>query len=1120
MHRNGSEQLPEQKGARSEFIASESFALRTPALAWDELLQLDDGALGAGPAAHRTLRERLTRLFERVDIREAIYVASPGLHDRLALWQREPDSPQGQELELALVRYLLRMATRATPFGLFSGVGSGAIAGATWLEVPPRTEQVRRSRVDNEVLFELGASLARDATAQRALTFRPNSSLYRSAGRLRYAEARPGEAAREYHLVTVEPSPYLEASLERARAGARLDELATALVEGDPEISLEEAREFISALVDTQLLVPDLGVSVTGEEPLDAFLGQLAQARLGEVGERMTQVKAALGALDARGPGAATSGYGEIRKALEGLPVALDDAKLVQVDLVRPSAGNRLGRAVVKEVLLAVDVLRRITPRGADPLADWKAAFRERYDQRRVPLAEVLDEENGIGWSGSGTVQRGTPLLAGLHFPLNPDRASLGWSGRDRLLLAKLMGAASTRAREIALDAADIEALAAAEPARLPDAWASVVRVAAASSEAIDRGEFSVLVQGASGPSGAEVLGRFCHASSEIEHLVRQHLKAEEANQPDAIFAEVAHLPHGRTGNILCRPVLRDHEIVFLGTSGATPERQIPITDLEVELEGERVVLRSRRLGREVIPRLTSAHNVLARGLGLYRFLYLLQSQGSSAWAWSWGGLGTAPYLPRVRVGRAVLCRAQWWLSSGEIAPLSSALRSGDRARCHAAVQELRARRDLPRMVAIADGDNELSVDLDSALCSRVFADTLAGRSEAAIIEQFPTPDQLCVRGPGGRFTHELVLSFTRKPAAGGPVEAAAQDFSAEVAVERASPPRSLTLGSGCLYLKLYAGTATAERLLTELVAPVAAAAIASGDASHWFFVRYHDPRHHLRVRFFGEPSRLATRVLPAIEAAAAPFREQGAVWRQQVDTYEREVERYGGPAGIELVERVFWLDSEATLELLQGVGEESDGGPRLADDVRWLVALRGVDQLLADLGLSERGRLGIYTQLQDNLDREHRTGTEFHRQLGARYRARQADIERALGSRVGGGAAPGAAPLERAAAILARRSARLAPIVSELIARDAAGLLRPRLDAGLQGSVVHMHVNRLLQSAQRSQELVLYTYLRRFYAGLIARREHARRRADAGREGKSADGNGRSSTTEAEAAT
>src|SRR5690606_5515314 len=121
-----------------------------------------------------------------------------------------------------------------------------------------------------DYLFALCEDLARDAEVRRELLYKPNSSLYRAAGRLRYAEARLDGRMRSHHLVAVESSPYLEDTLRRAEPGARIRDLAQALVDSDPdgEIAYEEAEEFIVELIDSQLLVSDLTPPVTGPEAI------------------------------------------------------------------------------------------------------------------------------------------------------------------------------------------------------------------------------------------------------------------------------------------------------------------------------------------------------------------------------------------------------------------------------------------------------------------------------------------------------------------------------------------------------------------------------------------------------------------------------------------------------------------------------------------------------------------------------------------------------------------------------------------------------------------------------------------------------------------------------------
>jgi hypothetical protein len=69
-------------------------------------------------------------------------------------------------------------------------------------------------------------------------------------------------------------------------------------------------------------------------------------------------------------------------------------------------------------------------------------------------------------------------------------------------------------------------------------------------------------------------------------------------------------------------------------------------------------------------------------------------------------------------------------------------------------------------------------------------------------------------------------------------------------------------------------------------------------------------------------------------------------------------------------------------------------------------------------------------------------------------------------------------------------RSDRLAPIAAALREREEAGQL---VVADLALSFAHMHVNRLLRSAQRRQELVLYEFLDRLYESRAARARSGR---------------------------
>jgi thiopeptide-type bacteriocin biosynthesis protein len=969
---------------------------------------------------------------------------------------------RGQKAEETLARYVARMAGRATPFGLFSGCAAGSIGRATSLRIGPSASASRHSRLDGDLLFALAEALAKDPAVRRALTYRVNTSLYEAAGRLRYAAQRIEGKTRSYALTTVEPTPYLRAVLERAAGGARRDELSGLLPAMDPDVEPADAEAFVDELIDSQILVADLDPPVTGREPTLAMvdaLSAIAPARA--VAGALDRARRALVAIDEGGLGRAPEAYQRLAADLAALPVEVELSRLVQVDLVKRAPEATLGGAPLAEILRGVDLLDRLTP-YADPLAELTRAFAERYGGEEVPLLTALDEEAGLGFDPvTGPAGSAEPLLAGLAFPADP--AAEAWGPRERHLLGLIEEAVRTGARAVALGEADLEALAVRDRPPLPDAVAITASIAAASQEALDRGDFRVLLGGVAGPSGANLLGRFCHGDPDLAAKVAAHLRAEEALRPDAVFAEIVHLPEGRLGNILLRPVLRGHEIPYLGRSGAPEDRQIHLSDLVLCLVDDQVRLRSRRLAKEVLPRLTSAHNWKAgRNLPVYRFLCALARRGRAEGAgFSWGPLAGAGFLPRITVGRLVLSRARWTLRGARLPK-----RWGEGAEEQLRVlSALRAEIGLPRFVALSEGDRELPLDLESPLAAGALADAAKNGAEVALVEVFPGPDELCCTGPEGRFVHELVVPLVRRQPSGA---------RAERAIPRAdASPSIFAPGSEWLYAKLYTGTATADRVLSDLVAPVAARALGRGAADRWFFLRYADPGWHLRLRLHGAPDRLWSEVSRDLFDSVRPLLDDGRVAEMVLSTYKREADRYGGPAGIDVSERIFQADSEA---VAAWAGDHAGDGP-----ARWQLALLGVDAMLDDIGLGLEDKRAVIERARLGFGARFRPDAALRRSIGDRFRKERI----ALGDLLDGG--PGSAAIAAGRDALRRRSDATKPLFAALHAREERGeLSRPLSD--MAGSFVHMYVNRLLRADAVAQEVVVYDFLGRIYDSWIAR--------------------------------
>lgn len=83
-------------------------------------------------------------------VQEAICLASPELDNAL---QKTTSSRQKKKATISLLKYLLRMSTRATPFGLFSSVGLGFFEKNTHLTLP-LDERRKRVNLSFEAAFK------------------------------------------------------------------------------------------------------------------------------------------------------------------------------------------------------------------------------------------------------------------------------------------------------------------------------------------------------------------------------------------------------------------------------------------------------------------------------------------------------------------------------------------------------------------------------------------------------------------------------------------------------------------------------------------------------------------------------------------------------------------------------------------------------------------------------------------------------------------------------------------------------------------------------------------------------------------------------------------------------
>jgi thiopeptide-type bacteriocin biosynthesis protein len=1029
--------------------------MRTPALSWNEAERWTEGISFEQDNYVKVLEDRLRTIVRDPTIRLAIYIASPSLHERLGPWLEARDGPSVSRVVPAVARYVMRMAGRATPFGLFAGSAVGHVGPLTRLTVPARRETIRHSRFDFEVVQRLAEFIQRNVRPH--LTYFAPSDIYRRRHSIRYVTPPNSGLSRSYNLMEVELSEAVKlvVSFLRTNGGALASEICDHIRSKIDDIEPGDVQRFVDQLIEAGLMSNELGPPATGADALSSVRVKLRQSKsVHRVVTAIDEAQSDLSSIDTADADVTSSLYERARNHLNVLEPSKPSRSSFHVDLYKPTPDLMLGEEVVKEIIDGVELLRRLDAGRPPYLQNFADRFQQRYGELEVPLLEALDPTSGLSFEDD-ELAGAIPLFEGLT--LQSSATGQGrWSGRDAILLQELHDVWRSGAVEMALSDRILAALPTDSAIPVPISCSALISLAAASNEAIQRQEYRLLLKAVFGRSSAALLGRFCLGNREISEQVSIALRREEEWEPEAIHAEIAYLPHGRAGNVVNRPLLREYEIDIFGGSGADRRQRIALSDLLVCVRNGRFRLISLKHNNKlVVPHFTCAHAPSMRDPLHYRFLVSLVESRSPHIKFSWGPLRTAPFLPRVTRGRLVLTTAHWNIPARRLEALNFT-RGRERS---AKLRKLRDELQLPRYVTLQQGDQNLPIDMENALSVDSFLAIVRRHATVTLTEMYPLPELLCAEGVEGRYVSELIVPLHRRPVY----------YDSGAASSRSPRLEDVQCENNrWLFAKVYCPRTEADKLLSATILPLVTEFRKQQLIERWHFVRYADPKSHIRLRLRGSRPKLYHRVLPRlIESLRRP---DTIPPRLVLDTYLPEYIRYGGRDGLEVAERIFESDSWAASSLLKEyLGQE---------EARWQLALLGVHTFLEAAGYNI-GEREEFIQRTTHYQRELNKRAPSDPELGLKYRKMRPVLESLL-------KAPSVIYPD-GVRILDKRSEALRPLISELYLLESKGKLSNSV-ADIIRSCLHMWQNRMFSHEPNVQEIVVNAMLARCYQSVLAR--------------------------------
>jgi thiopeptide-type bacteriocin biosynthesis protein len=665
---------------------------------------------------------------------------------------------------------------------------------------------------------------------------------------------------------------------------------------------------------------------------------------------------------------------------------------------------------------LAAKLLSISAQNKMQDLEEFKANFIKRFEQAEVPIMIALDPDAGIGYGE-------------LHTSVDQPRFTKVFAAASAVKVAEpqQQDLRNMLYREILsksgkIDAINLEDILAekTETPVLPNSFSAVC-------SSVD-GEIFLEMMG--GATATALPGRFALGIPAIYQHCREIAQLEQDANPSVLFFDIGYTKEDHVDNINRRPCIYDIQLSILNFDTTTSA--LPIHDILVSIQKDEVVLRSRRYDKRIVPRFASAYNHVRSDLPLYRLLMDIQSQGltTNLTLKPMSLIPGLPYYPRVQFKNIVVSPACWQLSKKIVEGIS------DMKTRSIVLQDYLKSKLSCSYIKTGKGDQTLCLCVDSITDIELLLSSLE-KENVLYVEEAYIPLSACVKDTNGKpFLPQIILTLLHNDAIISPLRHSLSTTPSTNKKEWIGP------GNLWLYFELYCNPFQADILLQRRITNFLK--VNKKKISSWFFIRYNENGHHLRLRLHMTDIGYGYQLMGDLTKLINEDLQAGVISEVKVKTYKREVHRYSAYL-MDKVEKHFFKDSKLVLAILPGM---------ISDMKKYKLCADVLDGIASSGALAQHSFDLTIRNVVDSFNKEHNMTHAGFKELNKMY----GDF------------------LKESLPQLDRKTqACFNSFKNSLICLlwDCDVFNRPALMTDL----MHMHVNRFFASNQRKHEAVLYNF-------------------------------------------
>lgn len=803
------------------------------------------------------------------DLREAILIASPTLYDSLT-----KEKPLTKQQTLGLLKYVIRMTSRSTPFGLFSFVAKGTFSDKSNLFIQ-ESNIVKSARFDMEWYYSFLEKGLEDWSNLDSISIRSNPLIEKRGGRL-FLNFSKNKARIAFKRKSIRQTPIASTILKECKNSILVSDLVT-ILKKSPYFDLDKTIEMLKYLLQNQFLTPGLIPSLYEAHDVVTQITDNEESLVRDLKKQVENYQKT------------PIGYGEEKlKALhEKMKAEVDVENCIHVDSASKDTVC-LSKDIVHEIKNAALLLWKISFSKSNNhlLGVYHQRFLEKYGTyRTVPILEMLQLEKGLG-----PLER---LQMEATIPKKPSSFSKTW---EKWCLDQWQECLKNNKKEVVISDEIITDLFnqsnTPQPSfdKLPPAFDIFCKRVKTKSDLSDDEIQLIITQPAW--QGCATFGRFLQLLGEDALKDCQDFLKEAEQEKGVKFVELCSWPSQiRSGNIAIQPRMRRN---YLDLDKSTSDSNaLTLEDIYVGATLDRFYLTTKDGGEEIC---SVSGNLMIADLLPSAFAFMRSvtlERYQQIYPFSWPHLNNnATFLPRVRIDKTVIFPCTWNVNATTYKEKSSEF-------IQSSFEKFIDQWELPNLFYLTENDQQLLLDHRNPL----HLDEIIGRlskGKSLVLTEYINED--LIEGTKGNYCSELVIPFRKKHET-YPIH---PSFSPPAFEFFSDKDRFVPVNDGWLYAKVYLERETMDTFLLSGLFPLTKKLQEQGIIDQFFFVRYADPDPHLRIRF----KTTSNEALEIINEAATYWKRDGLIKSMIYLEYERELERYGGLETYQHVESLFSADS------------------------------------------------------------------------------------------------------------------------------------------------------------------------------------------------------------------